>query len=74
MSKNATSFRDIYRIFLHDKQTSDDEIDKMLTTRPFGGLFKHTRDYDYDDYFETEKWPGEDYDFNTDIKNGRLIL
>jgi hypothetical protein len=46
----------------------------MLTTRPFGGLFKHTRDYDYDDYFETEKWPGEDYDFNTDIKNGRLIL
>ncbi|CAC5371695.1 unnamed protein product [Mytilus coruscus] len=52
LSRKAKSFRDIYRMFIQKKNVTDDQIDKILTTRTFKGTIRKKEinyDYDYDD-------------------------
>lgn len=80
LSRNAKSYRDIYRIFLKNKQVSDAEIDKFLTLKSFKeGIKKKERDYDeYNDeegaYYtdDIEKVAEEAYSHYLNVKEHPL--
>ncbi|XP_071127181.1 uncharacterized protein [Mytilus edulis] len=56
LSRKAKSFRDIYRMFIQKKNVTDDQIDKILTTRTLKGTIRKKEIY-YDDTIYDEANP-----------------